>query len=359
MRIALIGCGWIVERSHVPALRDAVGIEVVAVADTSIERAQIVAKALGLPQSACTTDHRALLDRADVDAVSIGTPPDSHRALVEEAAAAGKHVLCEKPLATTLADADAILAACERAGVQLGLFHNYLWYPETQEALKLIREGAIGEVVATEISGFGLRPWVGAEQGAPGWRHRLGSSGGGALMDAGVHALYLTEAYHGAPAERIGATVRRGDDGVDTWAFCQLHFPGGGFGMVNVAWGEGDARLSIMGTEGHITFLFDEGTGYYGMPARGFKVGRVGSDGRIWHRPLTWYRLFMPELFSDFAAAVDHGEPSRYAAHGAEGRRAIELALGAYRAAEEGATVALPLTAADPVYERGYAALTA
>lgn len=362
MRIALIGCGWIVERSHVPALRDAEGVEVVAVADTSLERAWIVARALGLPASACTTDHRDLLARADVDAVSIATPPASHRPLVEEAAAAGKHVICEKPLATTLADADAMIGACAQAGVQLALFHNYLWYPETQEALRLIREGAIGEVVATEVSGFGARPWVGAEQGAPGWRHRLGASGGGALMDAGVHALYLTEAYHGAPAERIGATIRRGEDGVDTWAFCQLHFPGGGLGMVNVAWGEGDGRLSIMGTEGHITFLFDEGNGYYGMPARGFKVGRVGGDTRVWHRPLTWYRLFAPEIFSDFAAAVDGEDPSRYATHGAEGRRAIELALAAYRAGEEGGAgglVSLPLPSSDPVYAGGFAALAA
>lgn len=357
MRIALIGCGWIVERSHVPALRDAQNCEVVAVADTSIERARIVAKALGLPDSVCTTDHRELLARADVDAVSIATPPDSHRPLVEQAAAAGKHVICEKPLATTLADADAMIDACATAGVQLALFHNYLWYPETQEALRVIRDGEIGEVVATEISGFGLRPWVGAEQGAPGWRHRVGAAGGGALMDAGVHALYLTEAYHGAPAERIGATIRRGEDGVDTWAFCQVHFPGGGFGMVNIAWGEGDGRISIMGTEGHITFLFDEGNGYYGMPARGLKIGHVGGDARIWHRPLSWYRLFAPEIFTDFAAAVDQNDPSRYAAHGAEGRRAIELTLAAYRAGVDGRTAALPLDPADPVYAGGFAAL--
>jgi len=129
--------------------------------------------------------------------------------------------------------------------------------------------------------------------------------------------------------------------------------------MVNVAWGEGDGRLSIMGTEGHITFLFDEGNGYYGMPARGLKIGRVGGDARIWHRPLSWYRLFAPEIFSDFAAAVDGGDPSRYAAHGAEGRRAIELALAAYRAGVEGVPTPLPLSPVDPVYEGGFAALTA
>jgi predicted dehydrogenase len=357
MRIALIGCGWIVERSHVPALRDATGIEVVAVADRSPERAQRVAALLGLDASAIHTDHEAVLARSDVDAVSVATPPSSHREIVCAAAQAGKHVLSEKPLATTLADADAMIDACAAAGVLLGLFHNYLWYPETRHALKLIADGAIGEVVATDISGFGTRPWVGAQEGQPGWRHEVGASGGGALMDAGVHALYLTEAYHGTPAERISATVRLGPDGVDTWAFCQLQFAGGGFGAVNVAWGEGDGRLSIMGTEGHITFVFDEGNGYYGMPARAVRLARVGHETRIWNRPLSWYRLFEPALFSDFAAAVDGGDWSRYGADGRAGRRAIELALGAYRAAADGGPVALPLAPSDPVHAGGYTAL--
>lgn len=359
MKLALIGCGWIVERSHVPALRDAEGVEVVAVADRSPERARRVAKLLGLAEADAVTDHRALLERDDVDAVSIATPPASHRELVVEAAAAGKHVLCEKPLATTLADSDAMIEACRANGVLLALFHNYLWFPEVREARRLIAEGAIGEVVATEISGLGARPWVGAEEGQPGWRHQLAQSGGGALMDAGVHALYMTEAYHGLAAERVGATLRRGEDGVDTWAFCQLHFPGGGIGMVNIAWGEGDGRVSIMGTEGHITFLFDEGNGYYGMPARALRISRVGRDARIWHKPLSWYRLFEPQLFTDFGAAVRDNDRTRYAAHGEDGRRAIELALCAYRAdAEGGAPLALPLRPSEPIYAQGFAALT-
>ena len=113
--------------------------------------------------------------------------------IVRDAAAAGKHIVCEKPFALSLADADEMIAACQAAGVTLAIYHNYLYYFEHRLASRLIAEGAIGDVVATEICGLGSRPWLGAERFKPGWRFEAALAGGGVLMDIGVHSFYLTE----------------------------------------------------------------------------------------------------------------------------------------------------------------------
>ena len=203
MRFGLIGGGWIVERCHAPSMLRVDDLQVVAVADPAPGRAELVGELFGLLACDCVTDYRELLARNDIDAVSIGTPPATHREIIEAVAAAGKHLICEKPLATTLADADACIAAAEGAGITLAMYHNYLYYHGPRVAKELVDSGVIGTVIATEIRGMGLRPWVGNEAYRPGWRFTVDQGGGGALMDAGVHALYLTELLHGAP-DRLG-----------------------------------------------------------------------------------------------------------------------------------------------------------
>jgi predicted dehydrogenase len=208
-----------VEREHAPALRTARTVEIVAVADPSTERARLVGRILGLPKSACYEDPLQLLERSDIDSVSIATPPNVRVELVQQTAAAGKHVICEKPLATTLADADAMLQACATAGVNFAVYHNYLYFPETLLARRLIAEGTIGEVVATEISGYGARPWAGTDTYRPRWRERVAESGGGVLMDVAVHGVYLTEAFHGRRIEGVTASIRYDEHGLDVAAY--------------------------------------------------------------------------------------------------------------------------------------------
>jgi predicted dehydrogenase len=354
VRLALIGCGWIVERGHVPAILRAEGVDVAAVADVAPERAKLVGRLLGLREQDCVSDYEVLLGRAEVDAVSIATPPNTHREIVAAAAEAKKHIVCEKPLATTLADADAIRDDCDRNGVLCAVYHNYLYFAETMKARELIESGEIGEVVATEISGLGARPWMGADEYRPGWRYQLSHAGGGALMDAGVHGLYLTEAYHGRTVDAVTAVLRFDDGGVDRWAFSRLEL-GDGVGLVNIAWGEGGAALTVMGTKGHIAFVFDEGVGYYGYPARAVRLLAEGGMTRTWYMPYE-RGLFSPRVYEDLAAAVA-GHVSRYPAYAEHGRKALEIALASYKAHEVRATVDLPLDPADPVYTHGLAAL--
>ena len=349
MRLGIVGCGWIVEREHAPALRDAKGVEVVAVADVVPERARLVGRYLGLSERDCLDDPRRLIERSDIDVVSIATPPNVRTELVQLAAASGKHVVCEKPLATTLAAADEMIEACSIAGVRLFVFHNYLYFPETRLARKLIAEGEIGEVLATDITGFGARPWEGTEAFSPGWRRVVSHAGGGALMDVAVHAIYLTEAYHGRPVDSVSAEVRYDSTGVDVAGYCRFGL-GSGVGLLGVAWGQGGASLSIMGGEGHISFVFDEHMGYYGVPARAVRLFPASGPARSWYMPFV-RTFFTPELFEDISATIEGGG-ERYPASGKDARRAVEVVFAAYRAAATQTIVRLPLPD-DDLYRHG------
>jgi predicted dehydrogenase len=344
-----------VERGHAPSLLQVAEVEVVATADPAGGRALQLGRTFGLDAGDCYADYRSVLERRDVEVVNIATPPATHREIVVAAAQAGKQVICEKPIAPTLADADAMIEACRRHGVTLAVYHNYLYYPETVLARQLIAQGAIGDVFTTEFNGLGLRHWSGAEEYRPGWRLDAHEAGGGAFIDAGVHAVYLTEAYHGKPVEAVNATIHRGAHDVDTFAFCQLHL-NGGYGLINLGWGQGHAGVHIVGTAGHLAFTFDEWAGYYGNPVRAIRV--LAQDKPTVSHYLSATRgMFPPQIYVDLMRACA-GESSAYAASVADARKALEVTLAAYKSAAMGALVRLPLPVDDPLYRHGWAALS-
>ena len=125
---------------------------------------------------------------AAIDAVYIASPNDAHRPLVEAAAAAGVPVLCEKPMATTLADARAMVAACGRAGVPYATAFDQRFHPAHQHLAGLVQAGALGTVTAVRIA---YCCWVGADFQGDNWRIDPARAGGGALMDLAPHGLDL------------------------------------------------------------------------------------------------------------------------------------------------------------------------
>jgi UDP-N-acetyl-2-amino-2-deoxyglucuronate dehydrogenase len=149
-RIGIIGCGWAGEQ-HARAVRALVErVELCAVADVDAALAQARARDWQVPL--WTDDYRELLTRERLDAVSICLPHDLHASVAVEAAGAGLHVLVEKPLATTLAEADAMVAAAEAAGVQLMVAENMRFNPLYIHAADLIRSGALGDVFLVRIA---------------------------------------------------------------------------------------------------------------------------------------------------------------------------------------------------------------
>ncbi len=351
MRFGLIGCGWIVERDHIPAMLESDRVEIVATADVSPDRARLAGRIAGIDESACLPDYRALLNRTDVEIVSVASPPGTRLKIVRDAAAAGKHIVCEKPLALSLADADEMIAVCQQAGVTLAIYHNYLYYFEHRLASRLIADGVIGDVVATEICGLGSRPWLGAEQFKPGWRFQPALAGGGVLMDIGVHSFYLTELMHPEPADSVLARMRFMDSGVDDHAYCHLGLGGDRTALVNVAWGEGTARFEIDGTDGYISYVYDENAGYFGAPVRAVRVG--SAEGQtVTHYVPPGRTQFNHQIFDDLVDTIS-GRGNAFRSYGQHGRRALEIAFAAYQSVAAGAPVHLPIPADQPIYRDG------
>ena len=351
VRIGLIGCGRIVENEHLPAMTRSERVELVGCADPSPGRAMSIGALAGLPESACHEDYRDLLTRDDVDLVSVAVPPSIRAAIVLDAAAAGKHVVCEKPFALSLAEADAMLEAFERSGTTLAMYHNYLYYFEHQLAARLIAEGAIGEVVRVEICGPGSRPSLGADGFQPAWRWDPAIAGGGVTMDIGVHAFYLCELFLPEPVTAVSAVMRYADSGVDDHAFCTLRTGTDRVARVDIAWGQGSSRFEIGGTKGFISYVYDEGAGYFGSPVRAVRVGSV-EETTVVHKVPRGRAQFTPRIYDDLAGALG-GATDGYPAYGRHGRRAVEIAHAAYLSAETGETVRLPLEAGSAFYQCG------
>lgn len=145
LRVGLIGAGTIAFSAHLPAMRTLRNIvELVAVADVREENAIRAAREFGA--QAYYTDYRELLDRGDLDYVDICTPEFLHADQTEAAAAAGVHVLCEKPMSATVEEADRMIAACKRAGVKLMIAHSRRFTGRYRQIRAAIERGDIGEV---------------------------------------------------------------------------------------------------------------------------------------------------------------------------------------------------------------------
>jgi predicted dehydrogenase len=138
----------------------------------------------------CSTDFDAVLARDDIDLVDIGTPNDSHYPLVMAAIAAGKHVLCEKPLALTAGQCRTMAAAAKRAQVRVGLWHNYRRCPAASLAAELVTAGRLGEI--RQVRAIYLQDWLGTDACPATWRTTARICGSGAHGDLNAHLIDMT-----------------------------------------------------------------------------------------------------------------------------------------------------------------------
>jgi predicted dehydrogenase len=185
VRWGLIGCGDISQKRVAPALRDADRCELYAVARAQADRAQEFAQEFGAHTH--YADWRNLIADAEIDAVYIATPVDLHAEQTIAAAQAGKHVLCEKPMALTVADCDRANAACREAGVKLGIAYYRRFYPVLSRIKQIIASGEIGQPVMARINAF---EQFDPQPGEPRhWLIEKARSGGGPMMDFGCHRI--------------------------------------------------------------------------------------------------------------------------------------------------------------------------
>lgn len=267
LRVGIIGSGGIAEGAHAPgykAIPD--DCELVACCDVRPERAEAFAERFDVAH--WYTDYRELLTLPELDAVSVCTPPFMHRDATVAALDAGLHVLCEKPMAMNVAEAQDMVTAAERAGKVLTIGHQQRFSPAAQAVKRAVDAGELGDIYYAKTAALRNR-------GAPTWGvfHIKQLNGGGPLIDIGVHALDVTMWLMGSPrpvavfgatymalAHRPGLKNRMGTINVEEYdvedlAAALVRFDNGATLMLETSWllqmtERGNAYTQLFGTEG-------------------------------------------------------------------------------------------------------------
>lgn len=358
LNVGLIGAGKVVSYGHWPAITALDDVQLVALADVTEARRRIGQEWFNLPDEAVYTDYHEVLRRDDIEAVCVAVPQAFRREIVLDAFAAGKHVLCEKPIAVTPAIAAELVQAADDAGLVFGIVHNYLFFPEYMKMKELLRAGVIGDLRVAMLHFLGVIDYPGAAEYRDMWRHGM-EAGGGVLTDM-IHAVYLAEWLYDAPAEQVVAFVdapryRETRPVVEDLALVQVAFPTG-YAAIHMGWGEGVGGVDLTGSAGHMRMRYEQyNTSGFNRPAELYTV----DSG--WHRqeqPLDNLPEHMQNiarsftrLWADFRDAIREGRPT--VAPASMGQRALELTLGAYLSAVTGCVVELPLDKNNPVYRKG------
>ena len=254
LRWGIAGFGWVAADFMAPAIA-AAGDRLVAVADPS-PAAQDAARRLGAKTYA---DVDELAADPQVEAIYVATPNHLHRAAVKAAAAAGKAVLCEKPIAATLADAEAAVAACRAAGVHYATAFDQRHHAAHRALRAALEAGRVGTVTAVRIV---YACWLGSNwsggRSADNWRVDARKAGGGALMDLAPHGLDLIDYLSGEPVEMASVLLQRRVHpyAVDDGAMLIGRTPSGVLASLHVAYNCPDAlprrRLEVAGDAGLI-----------------------------------------------------------------------------------------------------------
>ncbi|MER7279308.1 Gfo/Idh/MocA family oxidoreductase [Dactylosporangium sp. NPDC000244] len=220
MRLGIIGTG-IVAAEHLEAARAVAGVRVTAVCDIRADSTRAIAAAAG---AAAYADHRAMLARERLDAVVVTAPHALHARLTLDAAAAGVHVLVEKPMATTVADCTAMIEACAAAGVVLAVGHVVRFDPVAHRAAEALRSGTVGDVLA-----ISHRRTSHYRRGSrPGWFFDPAMAGGGIVMNVGIHGLDRIQWLGGGSVvAATGRVWRRDGHAVETDAMGTVELDSG------------------------------------------------------------------------------------------------------------------------------------
>lgn len=327
-RWAIVGIGTHADVRMAPAIAAAGETELAAVWSRDMGRARAFAQKHGDCRS--YDSYSGLLDAPDIDVVYVATPNSLHAEQVIQAARAGKHVLCEKPMALSIADASAMIEACDKAGVKLGLALQNRQHPAHQEVRRLLSSGEAGEVVLARAQyshNFPLElPWSD-------WRNDPAMAGGGSLMGMGVHALDLLRFVMGQEADEIMAFSDADPDTgrADRTVTCMLRFKNGSSAYAASCLHLPHPRndLLIYGSR-----LRMEARGTIGMPWQG---DLSVTDGRV--TTVTPFPCENPvfdlyvRLVEDFNQSIQ--QDSAPLASGHDGLALVQLADAVIRSARE------------------------
>lgn len=274
IRVGIIGCGMITQRSHAPRFAEIPGVEITALCDLDKARMEAV-QAAHAPGAALFTDYEELLQARLVDAVSIATPVHLHYPMTIAALETGCHVLCEKPMAMSQIQTRKMVVEAEAVGSVLQINLSCRYAPFYQTIARLLAEGALGEIRRLRaIRVHTTAPDQGWSPGAT-W-FVTHNQGGGIVGDIGVHVGDMMQ-WYGGPVASVSAfttTIREDIDVVDN-ATALFHFASGATGVLELSWTSpiNHFRFEIHGSEAVLSA---------GAPAEGILIRpRTGEPRTI------------------------------------------------------------------------------
>jgi predicted dehydrogenase len=304
---AIIGLGNIALKGHLPGyLLDEVRqrFTIVAVLDV-VESGREKVREL-LPQARFYTRLDDMLAKEKLDFVDICTPPHTHAEYVLTCAAAGVHVICEKPLAESMESAQAISDAVRKAKIVFVPCHQYKYSPLWKNIHDMITGGELGDVVLAQFNVYRLQADTGTPGWNPSWRTDKATSGGGILVDTGAHYFYLAHHFFGAP-EKVSAllrTLRHKEYSVEDTALVTLEYPGT-LMQINLTWAASARANSatVVGSKGMLNY---DGKRLLHTTAQGDVREIAMPDVSDKNQYVAWYG----RLFDEFARRVKRKDAS-------------------------------------------------
>ncbi|MBD3293558.1 MAG: hypothetical protein GF393_11585 [Armatimonadia bacterium] len=327
IRWAIVGCGDITNKAVAPALNEHPDAEIAAFFSNTPERAEQMRSTHNADRASSNLSD--VVSGDDVDAVYVASPVHRHAAETIAAIRAGKHVICEKPMALAVEAGERMIEAAEKADVRLAVAYYRRFFPKSRKIRTLLDDGAIGKPIVCEIT-ICSRPDITPENPKY-WRLIPEEGGGGALMDVGSHRLDLACYFLGHPEEVTGYadTLDRADDMAVADTECLLaRMASGAHVHCTASWATSSRAddLIIRGTEGTIV-----ARPYDRAP---LVLLRGGEEEQFdlppadnWHYP----------LIDDFTRALLGGREPEFS--GRDGLQASRMMEGCYRSSETGRTV--------------------
>lgn len=359
LRVGTVGAGGIVRLSHLPAISTAPGLKVVGIADANLERAEKLAADYGATGYAT---HHEMFKQENLDIVLVAVPNHLHRQVIEDAAAAGIHVFCEKPVAHNLVDAIAAQEACEKAGVQMQVGFNQRFWEPVQIAKRALDAGVVGEVQAFRSvysEAWNLYP------AATAYRYDLQQSGGASIIDLGVHRIDMARYLLGDIVEVCATMDHRviphaADDNV----FLLVRFESGATGVISSDRfsPQVSSATDLYGPDGTIHISTETRNPFSSVPlaiSSTLPKDKLPAEISQADWPTAWWNDYQPGTWLEFLPArtnpyiaewtafervVRTGAPDPIAPTGFDGVKAQEVVTAAYRSVRTHGWVSLPLS---------------
>lgn len=331
MKIGIISFAHMHAYSYAHALKGIEGVNLAGIADDNRERGEKYAAEFG---TVYYSDYKQLLKQG-LDGVIVTSENIRHKEHVVSAAAAGIHVMCEKPIATTLDDAREMIAVCEENGVMLQTAFPVRFSTSVRRAKEIVDSGSLGDIIAMKGTNRGQNPG--------GWFIDPALSGGGAVIDHTVHVVDIMRWFTGAEITEVYAEIDNlvYDTPIDDTGIITMTFNNGIFATLDCSWNRnrsyptwGDVTLEIVGTAGTLS-----------LDAMNQKINVFSDNNGFKHA--FWGDDMDTGLVEDFITGIGEGR-KQASVTGVDGMRAIEVALAAYASAKQKDTVTLGTDGAVP-----------